>query len=50
MITFKIEKGDYFKLLTPETVKLRESTTSKITKNENGKNVFHLEITQVVLE
>ena len=30
-------------------MKLHESTKSKITKNKNGKNVLHLEITDVVL-
>ena len=30
-------------------MKLLESTKSKITKNENGENVPHLEITKVVL-
>ena len=33
----------------PETMKLLGSTKSKITKNENGENVSHLEITEVVL-
>ena len=33
----------------PETVKLLGSTKSKITKDENGENVPHLEITEVVL-
>ena len=35
--------------LTPETMKLLGSTRSKITKDENGENVPHLEITKVVL-
>ena len=30
-------------------MKLLESTKSKITKDENGENVSHLEITEVVL-
>ena len=30
-------------------MKLLESTKSKITKDENGENVFYLEITEVVL-
>ena len=30
-------------------MKLLGSTKSKITKDENGENVFHLEITEVVL-
>ena len=32
-----------------ETLKLLGSTKSKITKDENGKNMPHLEITEVVL-
>ena len=32
-----------------ETLKLLESTTSKVNKNENCENVPHLEITDVVL-
>ena len=48
-ITFKIKAGYYLKLLTPETMKLLVSTKSKITKDENGENVPHLEITEVVL-
>ena len=31
-------------------MKLFESTKSKVTKNKNGENMFHLEITEVVLE
>ena len=49
-ITFEIKTGYYLELLTPETKKLLGSTTkSKITKNENGGNVPHLEITEVAL-
>ena len=49
-ITFEIKTGYYLELLTPETKKLLGSTTkSKITKNENGENVPHLEITEVAL-
>ena len=33
----------------PETMKLLGSTKSKITKNENRKNVPNLEITEIVL-
>ena len=33
----------------PETIKLLGNTKSKITKDENGKNVPHLEISKVVL-
>ena len=34
--TFKIKTWYYLELLTLETTKLLESTTSKITKDENG--------------
>ena len=37
------------KLLIPETMKLLGSTEKKITKNRNGKNMSHLEITEMVL-
>ena len=33
----------------PETINLLGITKSKITKGENGENVPHLEITEVVL-
>ena len=48
-ITFKIKTGYYLELLTPETVKLLGRTKSKITKDRNGENVPHLEITEVKL-
>ena len=48
-ITFKIKDGCSLELLTSETMKLLGSTKKKITKDENGKNVSHLEITEVVL-
>ena len=48
-ITFKIKTGYNLKLLTSETIKLFGSTKSKINKDENGKNVHHLEITEVIL-
>ena len=48
-ITFKIKTVYYLELLTPETMKLLGSTKSKITKDQNGENVPHLEITEVVL-
>ena len=47
-ITFKIETGYYLELLTPGTMKLLGRTKNKITKGENGENVPHLEITEVV--
>ena len=46
---FKIKTGYYLELLTPETMKLPGSTKSKVTKYENGENVPHLEITEVIL-
>ena len=48
-MTFKIKTGYYLELLTPETMKLLGSTKDNITKDENGENVPHLEITEVVL-
>ena len=46
---FKIKTGYYLENLTPETMKLLRSTKSKITKDENGENIPHLQITKVVL-
>ena len=48
-LKFKIENGYSLELLTPETMKLFGSTENKITKDKNGENVPHLEITEVVL-
>ena len=48
-ITFKIKTRYSLELLTPETMKLLGSTENKITKDKNGENVPHLEITEVVL-
>ena len=48
-ITFKIKTGHYLELLTSEAMKLLGSTKSNITKDKNGENVTHLEITEVVL-
>ena len=45
-ITFKIKRGYYIELLTPETMKLLGSTENKITKD---KNLPHVAITKVVL-
>ena len=39
----------YLELLPPETMKLLGSAESKITKDKNGENVPHLEITKLVL-
>ena len=46
---FKIDAGYYLKLLTPKTMKIFVSTKIKTTKDENGENVCHLKITEVVL-
>ena len=48
-VTFKIKNGCSLELLTPETMKLLGSTKNKITKDKNGENVPHLEITEVIL-
>ena len=48
-IIFTIKTVYYLANLTPETMKLLESTKSKITKDKNDENVPHLEITEVVL-
>ena len=48
-ITFKIKARQYLEILTPETMKILESSNGEITINENGENVPHLEITEVVL-
>ena len=48
-ITFWIKNGYSLELLTPETIKLLRSTENKITKDKNGENVLHHEITEVVL-
>ena len=48
-IIFKIKIGYYLELLTPKTMKLLGSTKTKITKDKNGENVGHLEITELVL-
>ena len=48
-IAFKIITGYSLELLTNEIMKIIESAENKITKDKNGKNVPHLEITEVVL-
>ena len=48
-VTFTIKNGYSLELLTSETIKLLGSTKNKITKDKNGENVPHLEITEVVL-
>ena len=49
IIAFKIKKEHYLQLLTPEMTKLLGNTKSKISKDENGENVPHLEVTEIVL-
>ena len=44
-VTFKIKNRYSLELLTSETIKLLGSTENKITKDKNGENVPHLEIT-----
>ena len=48
-ITIKIKIGYYLEFLMTETMKLLGSSKSKTTKDEHGKNVPHLEITEVIL-
>ena len=48
-ITFEIKNGCSLELLTKETMKSLGSAEHKKTKDKNGKNVPHLEITEVVL-
>ena len=48
-VTFKIKNVYSLELLTPEIMKLLGSTENKITKDKNGENVPHLEITEVIL-
>ena len=48
-ISFKIKNEYSLELLTPGTMKLLVSTENKITKDKNGENLSHLEITEVVL-
>ena len=48
-VTFKIKNGYRLELLSLETMKLPRNTENKTTRDKNGKNVPHLEITEVVL-
>ena len=48
-ITFKIKDGYSLEILTKGTMKLLDSTENKTTKDKNGENVPHLEITEVEL-
>ena len=48
-VILKIKNGYSLKLLTPETMKLLGNTENEITKDKDGENVPHLEITEVIL-
>ena len=48
-VTFRIKNGYSLEISTPETMKLLRSTKNKITRDKNGENLPHLEITEVVL-
>ena len=48
-ITFKTKDGYSLKFVTPETMKLLGSTKNEIIKDENGENVPHFEVTEVIL-
>ena len=47
-VTFNIKNGISLELLKPETMKLLGSSKNKITKDKNGENLSHLEITEVI--
>ena len=46
-LTFNIKTRFYLGLLTPGTMKIMGSAENKITKDKQGANVPHLEITEV---
>ena len=46
IITFRIKTGYYLEPLINQTIKLFASNKSKITKDENGENVPHLDYQQ----
>ena len=48
-IEFKIKTVYYLEISLPKTMQLFGSTKSKRTKDNNGENVPHLEITEVIL-
>ena len=48
-VTFRIKTGYYPELVKPETIILLGSTKIKVTKDETGANMPHLQITKVVL-
>ena len=46
---FYIKRSYYVELATPDTTKLLGSTENKTRNGRNGKNVLHLENTEVIL-
>ena len=48
-MTFKIKTGYYLELLTPEMITLLGSTKRNRNNDENGENVPHWEIREVIL-
>ena len=48
-VTFKIKNGYSLELSTLETMKLLGTSENKTTKDKDGENVPHLEITGVIL-
>ena len=48
-VTIEIKTKYYLELLMPETMKLLGNFKSMITKDENGKIMPHLEITELIL-
>ena len=49
-ITFKIKSGYYLVILTPEIMKLLDSTKIKINKDENGENMPHYTIQESCIQ
>ena len=49
-IIFKVKTGYYLKPLLTEMMKLLGSRKNKLTKDKNGENVPHLEITEKLLD
>ena len=48
-VTFKIKNGYSLERLTPHRMKLLGRIENKITKDKNGENLSHVEISEVVL-
>ena len=46
---FKAKTGYCLEHLTPETIKLLGSTKKEISRDKNGENMPHLEITEALL-